>query len=195
MTQMNRKKKKGREAFWNLLTASLILAAGLWWHWSTWLTFLLVLIVLADPRERWKELLEAIRGRKYPNEEEFDGQEEFETQQKYDRMVETAHSQSEFKHIKGRPWGDPSSYVKNSALDELQQQEKAQTEQKREAEARASLNREAKRILQKREAQRNRAAVVSTRKCTCGGTDCLACYFGLPNEGEEVNRPTEEKRH
>jgi hypothetical protein len=127
---------------WDFIGAALIVAVGLWWHWPTWLIVLLVAIDLVNPAERWKELLNALRGSRKP-------QEESEEEVDYDRQIELVHSRSEFKHIQGLAWGDPSSYVKPSILVELERNRQAleEADSKRDSEAREFLNRETERVL------------------------------------------------
>lgn len=92
-------KTKSRARLWDLIGAALIAALGVWWHWPTWLIVLLVAVDLINPAERWKELLDALRGSRKTQEEPDDAAE-------YDRQIEIAHDKSEFKHIPSLPWGD-----------------------------------------------------------------------------------------
>jgi hypothetical protein len=111
--------------------------------------------LLPTLQKRWQELLDAIRGRRQSSSEDEKErerqQEEVELQQEYERQIEAAHQKSQFKHIPGQPWGDPSSYAKASTPDELERAREAL--HKREAEKREREAAEKR----KREAEANRS--------------------------------------
>jgi hypothetical protein len=184
--------KTNRARLWDLIGPALIVAIGVWRHWPAWLIVLLVAVDLVNPVERWKELLDALRGSRKP-QEEHDGEAE------YDRQIEIAHSKSEFKHIPDLPWGDPGSYTKPSTLAELEQEAtRREVEERREQQARDFLNREAERILKERDTLRSESPNTKDgrmRKCNCG-QGCLACVFGIPDHfplqpGEAESLPQE----
>ncbi len=112
--------------------------------------------------DRWKELLGAIRGRRRSSseskQEPDELQEEFEQQQEYERQIETAHQKSQFKHVHGLPWGDPASYVKASAPDDLEwaREHRKRADEQREQEAREFLIRESERVRKEREEREER---------------------------------------
>ena len=68
--------------------------------------------------------------------------EEYERQQQYDDQVKRVHEMSDFKHIPGQPWGDPSSYVTAQQCQETERLEQS---------AREFLTTESERILRERE--------------------------------------------
>jgi len=117
-----------------------LIALGFVWRPAWGLLIVFVLVEWAE--DRWKELLGAIRGRRRSSseskQEPDELQEEFEQQQEYERQIETAHQKNQFKHVHGLPWGDPASYVKASAPDDL---EWAREHRKLQAEAVAGSER------------------------------------------------------
>ncbi|MGB7730029.1 MAG: hypothetical protein WBL50_18510 [Candidatus Acidiferrum sp.] len=136
-------------------------AASFFWQPAMWM----VAVVLAfEMVERgWKQLLDAIRGRHSSSRESIQGDweleqqraldQEFQRQQEEDRVIEAALQQSQYKHIPGRPWGDPGSYVSEQASQELlEQQQKKLEDEKREQETREFLNSWGERILKEHEA-------------------------------------------
>lgn len=140
-----------------------------WFWWPAWV--ILACIVLSDRAEHaWEQLLDAIRGRRQTVTADLTAQttqdsseldEEFKRQQECERHIEIVHQQSEYKHISGLPWGDPSSYVKASTPEELEQDERKKlAEAQRQREAQEFLNREAARVIKEREEREERAKVV-----------------------------------
>jgi hypothetical protein len=153
-----------------------LIVLGFFWRpaWG-----ILILIWFAEwASTRWKELLDAIRGRRQSSSEDEQGrehqQEEVEQQQEYERRIAVAHQKTPFKHIPGQPWGDPSSYVRASTPKELKQGQEAlvereveireheealkrqeadnrQRDEAREREARGFLARESERVQKERE--------------------------------------------
>jgi hypothetical protein len=143
--------KKGNAFLWTvllLLGVSLVLRI----HWLTGCASALLVFWYIDYslhpvlEGRWHELLDAIRGRRQSSLEDEQDREQLlglyrqlaranreeeckqQQEQEYDQQVEAAHQKSQYKHIAGKPWGDPSSYVREPTPEEL-------LEQQREAEA------------------------------------------------------------
>jgi hypothetical protein len=142
-----------------------LIVLGFFWR-EAWLIFAAILLIDWG-KERWKELLDAIRGKRRANSETIS-----EPDTEIDEaQVERALAQSAYKHIPTLPWGDPSSYVKASTREELEQiatarqkeetdkrdfeaqekERKKRDDERREQEARDFLNREAARVIKERE--------------------------------------------
>jgi hypothetical protein len=156
----------------NAFLAISLLVLGFFWK-PAWL--ILVVLVLAQWSERrWKELLDAIRGRQSaaaPTGPSSANDETGMADAEVDPIVvERALARSDYKHIPGQPWGDPSFYIKaspeelNHAAEALrraeverreseaaEQERKRVDEEARNRQAREFLVREAEIVLRERE--------------------------------------------
>jgi hypothetical protein len=122
-----------------------LIALGFVWR-PAWA--ILAVVVFADWAEGlWEQLLNAIRGRHQGLSE---GEEKkYESPQESERQIEIAHQESQYKHIPGLPWGDPSSYAKASTAEELERAREALNRwaaEKYEREAKLALEQERKRL-------------------------------------------------
>jgi hypothetical protein len=111
------------------------------------------------------------------SEQEIAERAQREEEERDERLIAEIHSRSQFKHLAGWPWGDPSSYIRtptsaevDQARNALHEREAARREhqealriqeacdreraQAREREAREFLSREAERVLKEREERR-----------------------------------------
>jgi hypothetical protein len=136
------------------------IAGSFFWRPALWIV---VAVLAFEVVERgWRQLLEAIRRRQplsesiqgnWESEQQRELDQEFQRQQEEDQIVEAALRQSQYKHIPGRPWGDPASYVSERASQDLVEKERKKLEdEKREQEAREFLNSWGERILKEHEA-------------------------------------------